>query len=63
MNKTIYACIHTHKYGVEIYLAKSATRPRKKQFVEHFNIDFEPDKEEFLDIVVASAAENMVEFW
>ena len=45
-----YIIIHRHKYGSSVYLGEAETLPTEKQVVKTFDIDFEPDKEEYIEI-------------
>jgi hypothetical protein len=46
----IWVVLHTHRHGVSIYHMRSAQRPGEDEAVKALEIDFEPDREEFLDI-------------
>lgn len=46
-----YIAIHVHEYGISTYLFKSSDPlPSEKKVIRALNIDFEPDKDEYIDI-------------
>ena len=45
-----YIIIHHNKYGSSVYLGKAKIVPTEKQVVKTFDIDFEPDKEEYIEV-------------
>jgi len=46
----LFSVCHQHEYGSTHWLLKSPIFPNEDQVVETLNIDFEPEKDEFIDI-------------
>jgi hypothetical protein len=51
----LFIALHTHAHGISIYPfiftpTKAEPAPDEEEVTRRFDIDFEPDKEEFLDI-------------
>ena len=47
-NHKLFAIYHHHEYGGGIHLLWSETFPTEEQVVESLEIDFEPEKQEFI---------------
>jgi hypothetical protein len=48
--KELYIARHSHRFGEDIYLAKCDRYPTTEEVVNTFGIDFEPDREEVIEI-------------
>lgn len=46
----MYAVCHTHEYESSMYVIWSLVHPTEEQAVEALNLDYEPEKEERVDI-------------
>lgn len=46
----LFAVYHHHEYGSTHWLLWSPIFPQEEQAVEALGIDFEPEKDEFIDI-------------
>lgn len=46
----LYGVYHHHDYGSSHYLLWSEIFPNENQAVEALQIDFEPEKDEFIDL-------------
>lgn len=51
---SLYAVIHSHRYGTTAYLVRSTKQPTEEQVVEACDIQFEPEREEHIDIDLVS---------
>lgn len=49
-----YIIIHRHKHGSSVYLGEAKTFPTEKQVVKTFDIDFEPNEDEDMEIIEAT---------
>jgi hypothetical protein len=50
---SLFIAIHTYKYGTETYLVEAKREPSLSQVIRACDIDFEPDREEYLEICEA----------
>jgi hypothetical protein len=57
----LYLVTHTHHHGVSTYFIKAATEPDEDQIVADLDIDFEPDRDEYLDIEPVTCLYNYEE--
>jgi hypothetical protein len=48
--KQIFTVVHTHRHGTSIYVVRAARKPSVKRVVKKLKLDFEPDRDEFIDI-------------
>jgi hypothetical protein len=48
MGYNYYIVTHEHKYGPSVYLVKSDHYPDQVELCKKLDIDFEPDKDEYL---------------
>jgi hypothetical protein len=46
----LYAVYHHHKYGSSQWLVWADAFPNEEQIIESLEIDFEPEKDEFIEI-------------
>ena len=46
----LYVIIHHHRHGVTTYLVRSDHIPGEDEVIRECDIDFEPDREEYIDI-------------
>lgn len=47
---TVYVVLHTHRFGTSVYLVRSPYPPTEDDVVATLQLDFEPDREEQIDI-------------
>ena len=57
-DKTLFVAVHHHDYGTSVYLFRYTPTeeqpvPPEREIVSRCDIDFEPDKEEWIDICEA----------
>jgi len=50
MRKELYIAVHHHHYGISVYPVLSDHLPSEEEIIKVWNIDFEPDKDEYIDI-------------
>ena len=50
MGKKLYIAVHHHDYGISVFPVLSNHLPSQKEIIRVWNIDFEPDKNEYIDI-------------
>ena len=48
--KKLYIAVHTYKYGSEVYAIMSDHEPKEKEFIKAWNINFEPEREEYIEL-------------
>jgi hypothetical protein len=58
-----YVVLHTHKFGVSTYLVQSDCFPTERQVVRCLGLDFEPHKEETIEIQLVDATETITLNW
>jgi hypothetical protein len=51
--KTLFIVMHTHRFGTDQYLVRAKKMPREGDVVKKCEIDFEPDRGEYIEIDVA----------
>ncbi len=49
--KNLYLIVHEHRFGNDYDLIRSLIVPDKETVIKALNIDFEPDKGEFMEII------------
>lgn len=49
LDTNLWITIHHHKYGTTIYTFTAHTEPPEEEIVKSLGIDFEPDKDEWLE--------------
>lgn len=42
----IYAYLHTHRHGHDIYLVRAETAPSEESVIEKMDVNFEEDRED-----------------
>ncbi len=50
MKKTLYGIYHSYEYGYSMYLVKANHEPLVEEVVKACRIDFEPDRDGYIDI-------------
>lgn len=55
----LFVVMHSHQYGVDWHFCKCAKEPKVKQVVERLDIDYEPEREETIEIVQVPAERNV----
>jgi hypothetical protein len=50
MGKELYIAVHHHGYGISVFPVLSDHLPSQEEIIKVWNIDFEPDKDEYIDI-------------
>lgn len=45
-----YIILHNHRFGTTAYVVKASKLPTEKEVVKALGIDFEPDREEYIEI-------------
>ena len=48
--KQLYILVHNHKYGISTYPVLSNHFPTVEEIVKIWKIDFEPDREEWVNV-------------
>lgn len=51
----LFIVLHQHEFGTSAHLALATREPTTEEAIKAFEINFEPEKEDFLEIVVAGA--------
>ena len=46
----LYSVLHTHRHGHSVYLMAANVQPSEGQVVDGLKLDFEPDREEFIEV-------------
>lgn len=60
VDTNFWVAIHTHRHGMDIYPFTSDTEPNNEAIIAACDIEFEPDREEYIDIVQVSLNEQHV---
>ncbi len=65
-NLQLYVAVHLHEYGSSVFFFKSTpeaigSEGFQDRLVKTLNIDFEPDKQEFIDIDIANVSDETPE--
>lgn len=50
MKRYLCICKHTHRFGETLFLAYSDRELKAEDFIMQFNIDFEPDRGEYIEV-------------
>ncbi len=50
VDNDLYTVRHSHRHGESTYVIKSDHLPTQEEVIEKLDIDFEPDREEFIEI-------------
>ncbi len=50
MKKDLYIAVHHHRFGVSVYPVLCSHYPSLEEIIEAWKIDFEPEREEYIDI-------------
>lgn len=50
MEKKLWIVVHTHRFGTSTYLVRAKRCPSIKRVVKKCEIDYEPDREESIEI-------------
>lgn len=50
VEKRLMIVHHSHRHGDSVYLIKASEVPSEEELVERLGIDFEPDREEFIEV-------------
>lgn len=48
--KKLFVVLHTHRHGISMYPVRASKKPTDKELIKKFEIDFEPDREEFIEV-------------
>jgi len=48
--RQLYILVHNHKYGISTYPVLSNHFPTAEEIIEIWKIDFEPDREEWINV-------------
>jgi len=48
----LYAITHTHRHGTDVYVVRCNHEPDEDELIKALDIDFEPDREEWLGVSV-----------
>jgi hypothetical protein len=59
--KTLWVAVHHHRHGTDAFLFRTDHEPELEEVVTKCKIDFEPEREEYIDID-AVGDESIVEF-
>lgn len=55
----IYMVLHCHRHGVSRYLLKAVREPTKSEVIAFLDIDYEPDREESIEIECAGTSDDI----
>ena len=50
MKKQLFIAIHSHRHGLTLYPVLSAHLPSQEEIIKLWDVDFEPDRDETIDI-------------
>lgn len=56
MKRYLCVCKHTHRFGETLLLAHSDRKLNTEDFIKQFDICFEPDRGEFIEVDIYAAS-------
>ncbi len=60
--KRLMTVLHAHRHGVTSYLIRASKIPTEKQLVKKLEIDFKPDRDEFIEVQDDVGCPEVIEF-
>lgn len=49
LDTTLWVTVHHHRHGIDIFTFTAHTEPTEEEIIKSLDIDFEPDKDEWLE--------------
>jgi hypothetical protein len=62
VEKRLMTVHHSHRHGDSIYLIRASEIPGEEKLIEKLGLDFEPDRDEFIEVHEYDKNDEITEF-